>query len=233
MHDCETTVDMADRSVANDEPRWHASLAVIAALILYVTLPPKVTFGPLWLFPLLVLALLVPLSVFAPMRRHETAGQRFWSIILIAIVNLFNVASLALLVNWLVNKPPHMAAASGQHLLVGGIQIWLTNILVFAMWYWELDAGGPEQRAHADSACAFPGPDFFFPQMTTELRTIEPTWKPLFGDYLFLAFSTATALSAADTLPLTRLAKMLMLAQAFVSLVTIAIIISRAINILS
>ncbi|MBV9972210.1 MAG: hypothetical protein JO135_02635 [Candidatus Eremiobacteraeota bacterium] len=224
---------MADRPVVNDEPRWHASLAVIAALALYITLPPKVTFGPLWLFPLLVLSLLVPLSIFAPMRRHETAAQRFWSIVLIAVVNLFNIVSLALLVNSLVNRPAHVPAATGQHLLVGGIQIWLTNILVFALWFWELDAGGPEKRAHAESACDFPGPDFYFPQMTTELRAIEPTWKPLFGDYLFLAFCSATALSPADTMPLTRLAKMLMLAEALVSLVTIAIIVSRAINILS
>ncbi len=161
---------MADRSVANDEPRWHASLAVIAALILYITLPSKVTFGPLWLFPLLVLSLLVPLSIFAPMRRHETTAQRLLSIILIAIVNLFNIASLALLVSSLLNRPAHVPPATGQHLLVGGIQIWLTNILVFAMWYWEADAGGPEQRAHAESAATFEQPDFFFPQMSTELR---------------------------------------------------------------
>jgi hypothetical protein len=224
---------MATRPAINDEPRWHASLAVIAALILYITLPPKVTFGPFWLFPLLVLGVLVPLSVIAPMRRHETNTQRFWSIVMIAIVNLFNIASLALLVSSLVNRPAHIPAATGQHLLVGGIQIWLTNILVFALWFWELDAGGPEQRAHAESACAFHEADFFFPQMSTELRAVEPTWKPLFVDYLFLAFSTATALSAADTLPITRLAKMLMLAEAMVSLTTIAIIVSRAINILS
>jgi len=224
---------MAVRAPANDEPRWHASLAVIAALILYITLPQKVTFGPLWLFPLLVLGVLVPLSIIAPLRHRETAAQRLWSIILIAIVNVFNIVSLALLVSSLLNRPAHIPPASGQHLLVAGIQIWLTNILVFALWYWELDAGGPEQRAHAESACAFQAPDFFFPQMTTELRSIEPTWKPLFGDYLFLAFSSATALSACDTLPLSRLAKLLMLGEAMVSLVTIAIIVSRAINILS
>jgi len=227
---------MAARSSANDEPRWHASLAVIAALLLYISLPSKFTFGPLWLFPVLVLAVLIPLSIVAPVRHHETAAQRFWSIILIAIVNLFNIASLVLLVSSLLHRPAHVAPASGEHLLVAGIQIWLTNILVFAQWYWELDAGGPEQRAHASSAGQFDAADFLFPQMdpkSADLPCVDSGWKPLFVDYLFLSFSTATALSAADTFPLTRMAKMLMLAEAMVSLTTIGIIISRAINILS
>lgn len=226
---------MAVRAPANDEPRWHASLAVIAALLLYITLPSKVTFGPLWLFPVLVLGVLIPLSIVAPIRRHETAAQRLWSIILIAIVNLFNVASLVLLMISLLPRPGHVPPTSGEHLLLAGIQIWLTNILVFAQWYWELDAGGPEQRAQALSAGQFTAADFLFPQMdpkSAALPCVDSGWKPLFVDYLFLSFSTATALSAADTFPLTRMAKMLMLAEAMVSLTTIAIIISRAINIL-
>lgn len=222
-------------TVGNDEPRWHASVAVVLALALYVTLPPKVTFGPLWLFPVLVLAILVPLSVISPMRRHETPAQRIASMILIGILNAFNIISLVLLVIAVLSPHPGVKFSSGEKLLLAGIEIWFTNILVFALWYWELDAGGPEQRAHAVDADDFKNSDFFFPQMSMpgiQPRFLDPMWKPLFVDYLYLAFTNASAFSPADTFPLTRLAKMLMLAESLTSFITIGIIISRAVGIL-
>ncbi|PZR55976.1 MAG: hypothetical protein DLM50_09135 [Candidatus Meridianibacter frigidus] len=223
------------QSIGNDEPRWHASLGVLAILGLYITLPPKVTFGPLWLFPLLVLAILVPLSVISPIRRHENAAQRIASIGLIALLNLFNILSLVLLIASIVHRAGVTHFSTGAPLLLAGVQIWLTNTLVFALWYWELDSGGPEARAHAISAQKFSRADFLFPQMASQndLECVDPGWKPLFIDYLFLAFTNSTAFSPADTFPLTRLGKVLMMAEAFVSFTTIGIIISRAVGILA
>ena len=222
-------------TIGNDEPRWHASIAVLLALGLYVTLPPKVTFGPLWLFPVLVLVILVPLSVISPMRRHESPAQRIASMILIAILNALNIMSLALLVA-AVLAPHHTPKfSSGEKLLLAGIQIWFTNILVFALWYWELDAGGPEQRAHAATANDFQTSDFFFPQMSmpgVDPPFLDRAWKPLFMDYLYVAFTNASAFSPADTFPLSRLAKTLMMAESLTSFITIGIIVSRAVGIL-
>ncbi len=220
----------------SDEPRWHASIGILIALALYVTLPQKVTIGPFWLFPLLVLGLLIPLSLASPYRRNETDVQRAASVALIAVVNLFNIFSVALLVVQLIHPSPHHHVQSGRDLLLAGIQIWATNILVFGLWYWELDSGGPEARANARDASKFVNPDFQFPQMMGGAQApamcVQSGWKPLFADYVFLAFNTATALSPADTMPLTRLAKMLMMTESAISFATIAVIISRSINIL-
>ena len=128
------------------EPRWPASLAVIAALLLYMTLPGRLTIGPGWLIPAMEAALLIPLAVRAPYRHPEEARLiRLASQLLIALVNLANVASLALLVHVVVTG----GAVSGRQLIFSGIQIWLTLILVFALWYWEVDRGGPTIRGHA------------------------------------------------------------------------------------
>ena len=219
-----------------DEPRWHASLAVVAAIALYVTLPPKLTFGPLWLFPLLVLGFLIPLSVLAPLRRVETRAQRWASLALIAIVNIFNLASVILLVASLITPSAHHAAQTGKELLLAGVEIWITNIIVFSLWYWEVDAGGPQTRARSNSAADFDAPDFLFPQMNPgaggEAMCVRTGWRPRFLDYVYLAFNTSTALSPADTMPLTEAAKAFMMVQSTISFVTIAVIVSRAINIL-
>jgi len=217
------------------EPRWHASLAVLATLMLYVTLPQKLTIGPLWLFPLLVLGLLVPLSIFSPNRVAETNRARIGSIALIAILTAYNIVSVYLLVHSLIH-PDSAHPKTGGELLVAGVHIWVSNILIFGMWYWEFDAGGPEERAKSPNAAAFPNPDFQFPQMMNAGEglgmAVETGWMPLFADYLFLAFNTGTALSPADTMPFTRLAKMLMITESVISFATIAVIVSRSINIL-
>ena len=221
---------------AGDEPRWHASLAVLAALLLYITLPPKLTIGPVWVAPLLVLALLVPLSVLVPRRHSETARTRFWSIVLIAIVNFFNVTSVALLIGSFFHPLKVSELNSAGILLRHGMQIWFTNILVFALWFWELDGDGPEVRAHAPAAVEFRNADFLFPQMQVGyvsgklLPCVDANWKPQFFDYLYLAFTNATAFSPADVMPLSRWAKCLMLIEALISLVTIAIVLARSVS---
>ncbi|MBV8147767.1 MAG: hypothetical protein JO092_01595 [Candidatus Eremiobacteraeota bacterium] len=230
--------DPKARAGGKHEPRWHASIAVLLALILYITLPPRLTIGPAWVAPLLVLAILVPLSIVAPRRHQETRSLRFWGISLIAIVNFFNVASVLLLINGFFHPVKAAALQSAAVLLRHGVQIWLTNILVFALWYWELDGGGPETRAHARAATDLKDADFLFPQMQLAIvgggssPCVDPLWKPNFFDYLYLAFTDATAFSPTDTMPLSGWAKFLMLAEAMVSLITIAVVLARAVSLI-
>ncbi|MGC8485990.1 MAG: hypothetical protein ACP5O6_10220 [Candidatus Baltobacteraceae bacterium] len=221
---------------AIDEPRWHASLAAIGALVLYVLLPQRLVFGPAWFAPIVVLAVLVPLSVFAPDRDDETRLHRVASIASIVLLNLFNVLSvLLLLIDAFSHHAKGAAGITGQRLLLSGAQIWTTNVLVYALWFWEVDGGGPWQRSQARNASADLRASFLFPQMMVDarrVRCVDPEWKPLFLDYLYVAFTNALAFSPTDTMPITRSAKMLMLVEASISFVTIALVVSRAINVI-
>jgi hypothetical protein len=223
------------KAPSRHEPRWHASLAVVAAMLLYITLPPRLTIGPVWAAPAVVLLLLIPLSILVPRRHRETRRTRFWSIMLIAIVNFFNLVSVLLLVGGLF-RPEKAVLHSASMLLRTGAQIWATNILVFALWFYELDGDGPDARAHANSATEFENADFLFPQMTMALAggagmpCIDRNWKPQFIDYLYLAFTNSTAFSPTDTMPLSRWSKVLMTVEAVISLITIAIVVARSIN---
>ncbi len=210
------------------EPRWPASLAVLAALALYFFLPEKLTLGPTWLLPVFELALLIPLSIVAPFRRKdEPRWQRYAALALIAFVNVANIVSLALLVHDLLQGKANGKQIEGAQLLVSSILIWLTNVIVFGLWYWELDRGGQDERSHP----AHRQPDFLFPQMTTPHCTREH-WSPTFMDYLYVSFTNAAAFSPTDTMPLTPSAKALMAIQALISLLTIALVAARAVNIL-
>ena len=212
------------RSRDRKEPRWPASLAVTAALLLYMTLPGKLTIEPDWIIPALVGGLLIALTVTAPYRhRGEVRLVRFASLLLIALVTIANVASLALLVREVLSG----GAVSGRQLIFSGIQIWLTLILVFALWYWEVDRGGPTIRGHVDQR----SPDLLFPQMATH-ELGQTDWMPGFVDYLYLSFTNATAFSPTDTMPLTSRAKLLMLIEALASITTVVMVAGRAVNIL-
>jgi uncharacterized membrane protein len=220
------------------EPRWHASLAVLAAMLLYITLPPRLTIGPVWAAPTIVLILLIPLSIVAPRRHRETRRTRFLSIILIAIVTFFNLVSVLLLVAAFF-RPEKIALHQPGYLLRTGAQIWFTNILVYALWFWEIDGDGPDARAHANAATEFSNADFLFPQIQMTVASggasscVDPLWKPQFFDYLYLAFTNATAFSPADVMPLSRQAKALMMAESLVSLITVAIVLARAISLIA
>jgi len=210
------------------EPRWPASAAVLVAAILTYVLPEKYTIGPNWLLPVLELAVLIPLSLVAPHRRKgEPAWQRYSAVGLIALLNVANIYSLIVLVQGLLQGKYHGKLIVGSDLLLSSVLIWLTNVLVFALWYWELDRGGPDERSHPDHR----EPDFLFPQMTTP-HCAPAHWAPAFADYLYVSFTNATAFSPTDTMPLTAWAKMLMGVQALTSLLTIALVAARAVNIL-
>jgi hypothetical protein len=214
-----------------EEPRWHAGLAVVAALVLYVTLPPKVVVGPVWMLPLVLMAILVPLMLLAPHRHQEASWQRWASIAHIAVLNAFNVATIVLLFAWQLSE--HRHPLSGQQLLLAAVQIWLTNVIVYALWFWEIDGRGPDARLHVSFEREPVHADFLFPQMALQPDLRERMqWKPRFLDYVFLSFTNATAFSPTDTFPLTQFGKVLMMAEALTSLVTIAIIAGRAVNIL-
>jgi len=211
-------------------PRWPASLAVLVALALYVGLPEKLILLPVlrWLVPALEVAVVIPLTVVAPHRkRDEPRWQRYTAVALIALINAVNVLSLALLVHELLQGKANGQAISGGQLLVSSVLIWLTNVIVFALWYWELDRGGPDERNHP----AHRAPDFLFPQMVTP-HCAARRWAPSFLDYLYVSLTNATAFSPTDTMPLTPWAKALMTIQALASLLTIVLVAARAVNIL-
>ena len=208
------------------EHRWPASLAIVVAMSLYLALPNRYTIGPAWLMPLLELAILVPLSISTPRRvAHEGRLQQILAVVMIAIVNVANLASLVLLVRTLIY---HGGQVTGTELIFSSLGIWLTNVIVFSLWYWEIDRGGPDQRAHEIHS----GPDFLFPQMSVP-GCSKLDWTPSYIDYLYLAFTNATAFSPTDVMPLTPTAKILMLAQSAISLITITLVAARAVNILS
>jgi uncharacterized membrane protein len=142
---------------------------------------------------------------------------------LTAIVSAANIFSLAALTHFLL----HHGTPSPRQLIVSGVLIWLTNFLIFALWYWEIDRGGPGRRAAGHDKA----PDFLFPQMSDD--RIEPRdWRPRFIDYLYVSLTNNTAFSPTDTMPLTPVAKAIMGLQSLVSLLTIGLIVSRAVNIL-
>jgi hypothetical protein len=217
--------------------RQQARLAVIVAVLLYIALPPKLTIGPVWIVPLLVIAVLVPIVAMAPTKMRDSRIVRALSIALIAVLNFFNVVSIALLVDILINPhaPGHAELSAGE-LLRNGALIWMTNVIVFALWFWEIDGSGPFDRARFASAQHFVDPDFLFPQMSLDrsrVLGIPGDWKPMFADYLYVSFTNALAVSPTDTMPLTRVAKMLMLLESLISFLTVALILARSVNILS
>jgi hypothetical protein len=217
---------MSKPTVLQPEPRWPALIALLAIGGLYWSLPAALTFGPDWL----VLAS-VTILVFPAIFSHKWG---YWQASVIfgyaasGVVTLSLIGSLALLVSRL---PAHKETPA--QLLVAASALWVANLLVFACWYWRLDAGGPHQRdlrgAHTDGA-------FLFPQMMVdpELRREmgDEHWRPGFVDYLFLAFNTSTAFSPTDVPVLSRWAKGLMMVQAIISLTTIVVLAARAVNIL-
>lgn len=213
------------RRVTQGEARWPVSVAVLAAIAMQVTLPDHLAFHPRWFLPGLEGLLLIGLFASDPRRiERRSTPLRVASMALIALISVANAGSAGRLVRALVRGTQHQDAA---HLLTSGGAIWLTNVVVFSLWYWELDRGGPVARAHA----LHPHPDFLFAQMENP-ELAPPDWRPAFVDYFYLSFTNATAFSPTDVLPLSRWAKLTMLLQSAVSLVIVALVIARAVNIL-
>jgi fluoride ion exporter CrcB/FEX len=214
-----------ERHIRNEEPFWPAQIAAAAALVLYLTLPNKVVIGPQWLIPTVEGILLLGLVVSTPTRhRDQSPARRAFVIGLLALVSLTTFVSLILLTHFLLQG----GKAAGHPLVVAGIVLWATNVLVFSIWFWELDRGGPSMRCHHED---LPPPDFYFPQMAEP--ELAPGWKPGFMDYLYTSFTNSTAFSPTDTMPWTTMAKCLMALQSAIALTTLALVVSRAVNILA
>ncbi|MGA2590972.1 MAG: hypothetical protein ABSH32_13720 [Bryobacteraceae bacterium] len=200
------------------EPRWLSIMALLAVGGLYWALPERLSPGPGWL-PL-VLALPLAVTILVLHRMSKYALSRVFGFVLLGVITAAMIGELVLLVAAL---PDHKEAP--RDLLRSAGALWISNILVFASWYWRLDAGGPLQRemrgVHLKGA-------FLFPQMTLD----DPAWIPGFVDYLFLAFNTSTAFSPTDVPVLSRWAKGMMMVQSTVSFSTVALLAARAVNIL-
>jgi uncharacterized membrane protein len=207
------------------EQRLPVGVAVTVAIALQLELPAHLQLGTRWVLPALEGGVLLSLVVANP-RRIDRASTvlRMASITLIALASLANAWSSARLVGGLINGTE---GESARPLLTAGASIYLTNIIVFSLWYWDWDRGGPVARAKAERIY----PDFLFPQMATP-AVAPPDWRPSYLDYLYLSFTNATAFSPTDTMPLARWAKMLMLLQSAVAIVTVALVVARAVNIL-
>jgi uncharacterized membrane protein len=201
-------VRASDRSVSH-EPFWHVQLTVIGAIILTLLLSSQLVLTSKYLVAGLEAVLLVLASL-----DELTAGmKRVFAVLLITLMTLNNVVSLGLVIHALVSGN----SVTGTELLLSSVAIYLTNIIVFGFLYWELDGSQPDV------------PDFQFPQF------VDPKhqqWRPSFLDYLYVSLTNATAFSPTDTMPLTHRAKVIMSAQSLISLVTIALVAARAVNIL-
>jgi uncharacterized membrane protein len=201
-------------------------MAIVAIGGLYTALPSYLVLGPRWLYLVIVLVLLLPIII-SHIKDHHLLNRVF-GFIVTGVVTVGLIASVVLLIAAL---PAHKE--SPIELLSSAAALWFTNILVFALWYWRLDAGGPHgrdrQKGHQEGA-------FLFPQMTmppeTRSTADREEWSPNFLDYLFLAFNTSTAFSPTDSPVLTRWAKVLMMLQSLISLTVIALLAARAVNIL-
>jgi uncharacterized membrane protein len=206
------------------EPFWPAQATVLAAIALQLSLPKRLTAGPVWLLPAFEGALLVGMFFATPKElEREHPRRRAVALGLTALVSAANIYSLTALSKELLHNHP----VDGHALLIGGVVIWLTNFMIFGLWYWEMDRGGPGKRSAGHDR----PPDFLFPQMSDD--NIEPRdWRPKFIDYLYVSLTNAAAFSPTDTMPLTPMAKSVMGIQSVVSLVTIGLIVSRAVNIL-
>jgi uncharacterized membrane protein len=211
------------RRLEAGDPFWPAQTAVAVAVALSLALPDTLTLGPQLLLPVVELVLLVVLVVVVPRRatRHDRRRRTF-ALTVVGFVSATTIVSLARLVHYLV--------AGGQvkpeRLIESGAVLWLTLILLFAVFYWEFDGGGPVARMqHPDF------PDFLFPQMDSTGHA-PPNWRPGFVDYLYLSLTNSVAFSPTDTMPLTGTAKVLIAIQSVTALMTIGLVVARAVNIL-
>lgn len=207
------------------EPRWPMAAAVFTAVALQVGLPHRGRVSWWWVFPVLEVVMLAILIVRDPGRidRRSVALRRL-TIALIAVITVANTLGVLILLYDIFGTDQALTAGS---LLGRGGALWVTNVIVFSLWYWELDRGGPTERAAGSSIA----PSFAFPENAMP-EFAKEAWAPGYPDYLYLSFTNATAFSPTDTLPIMTWAKMTMMIQSAVSLVTGILVIARAINVL-
>jgi hypothetical protein len=205
------------------ESRLPAAIAILVVAALYLLIPEQLSLGPAILFPIVAVLGVLPLTI-ADALGLEHPWQRPLALTLLGLTAGANGTSIGLLVNELISRSTGM---SGRQLLAGALTVWVSNVIVFALWYWELDRGGPRRR-EADGGDT---PDFLFPQMS-DARDLMPGWQPAFSDYLYTSSTNATAFSPTDTMPITGWAKLVMAMQSFSSFALVVLVTARAVNIL-
>ena len=214
--------------VERPEPRWPVIVAASAAAALHFALPAALRPGTPWILGIVVATLVIAATVFRRLGMHrENAWASYGVLGALALGLLYGVVALVV---GLVQK-----TENATELLTSATVLWVTNVIVFASWYWRLDGGGPNERERRD---AHTRGAFLFPQMTITPSSTDVTlaeeegWRPSFVDYLFLAFNTSTAFSPTDVPPLSPVAKMAMMLQSVISLTTVVVLAGRAVNIL-
>jgi hypothetical protein len=223
FRDIEHAVLPAWRRRTEGEHRWPFAVTILVMIALQTLLPSRLTLGNRWVLPAIEVVIIVVLIAANPGRmRHGSPSLRMLGLTLIGVASLGNAWSAIGLVHEITAGG---TTGSAAQLLGTGGDVWLINMLTFTVWFWELDRGGAVARANGTD----PYPDFLFPQMSSP-DMASKDWEPEFVDYLFLAFTNSTAFSPTDTLPLSRWAKILMLLQALISLVTAALVVAKAVN---
>lgn len=209
------------------EARWPVGITVVSLLLLLMVLPDRIRLYPSWTAYVAGIAVLTPLAGVG-----LTAAKEWWRsverIVILAFVVVAGGATLANLAKLTVEMLSPTAHASGMQLLTSSIALWVTNVFIFSLLYWQIDRGGPEGRIEGGGNC----PDWLFPQVGAPAGDVPDDWHSTFVDYLYLSYSTATAFSTTEVAPLTPRAKLLMMLQSMISLVTVVLVASRAINIL-
>lgn len=201
----------------------HAQTALLVAIVLQVALDKSLVVGPKYLIAALELLLIFGIGLTKPHKQtRASAVRRHFSLILIALISLANATSMALVAGDLING----SDIPGKTLLASAGAIFITNIIIFSLWYWELDSPGLTGLRKHDAS-----PKFDFPQMESQLAE-NKSWEPGYGDYLYTSTTNATAFSPTDTMPLTHGAKILMALQAMISLIAVVLVTARAVNIL-
>jgi hypothetical protein len=215
-----------ERALTRYDPYWGGQVVLAVAILLQLSLSDKLTVGPYWLLPAMEAVALVALSAASPHPRlRHNPLRRQLVLTLIGIVSAANAYALVMLIHFLLRG----GKVTGRALIGSGVVLWVTNVLLFGVWYWQLDGGGPAGRRLKRK----PHPDFLFPQMTDDVKALAPRgWSPTLVDYLYTSFTNATAFSPTDTMPLTPMAKSLMAGQSLVALTTIGLVFARAVNIL-
>ncbi len=210
------------------EPRWPVALTLILIILLNYALPSRIALFPAWIAYPIGLIMLFPILMVG-----ITSGSPKWlkieKIILHSAAILIGLSNCVNLTRLTESMIMNTQDVSGIVLLTSSIAIWALNVMIFSLIYWQLDRGGPESRITGGEKL----PSWLFPQDSAPEGTIPTGWRPQFPDYLYLSYSTATAFSTTEVAPVTIRAKMLMMLESLISLVTILMVAARAINILT
>jgi hypothetical protein len=209
------------------EARWPVVLAILSVIVLLTAMPGRIRIFPVWFPFVLGTLVIVPAAVcgLVPGKPLWLRIERLFTLLFFVVTLVGSIVSQANLITAMISRS---SGISGVQLLTSSIAVWVTNVLAFSLLYWQIDRGGPEARTSGTRV----KPDWLFPQDGASPEDFPMDWCPAFLDYLSLGFNTSTAFSPTDVLPLTRRAKMLMMLESSISLVTIVVVASRAINIL-